>query len=171
MAEHLQSYVDVDTPALLLDLDQAERNIERYQRLAGESGIALRPHAKAHKTVEVGRRQIAAGAVGVCCAKLAEAEALAELGNILVTTPLIGALKIRRLIELARRTQVVLVVDDAANIAELSAAASGARLAFDVVVDVDVGQARTGVPPGPKAAELATLIKRSAGLRFRGVQG
>lgn len=170
MAKPLESYADVDTPALLLDLNQVERNIERYQRLAREAGIALRPHAKAHKTVEVGRRQIAAGAAGVCCAKLAEAESLAELGNILITTPVIGPLKLRRLVDLVRRSQVAVVADDAANIADLSAAAAQAGVGFDLLVDVDVGQARTGVPPGPKAAELAALIRRSPGLRFRGVQ-
>jgi D-serine deaminase-like pyridoxal phosphate-dependent protein len=171
MTQDVERYAGVDTPALLLDLDQLERNIERYQRLAREAGIALRPHAKAHKTIEVGRRQIAAGAAGVCCAKLAEAEALAQLGNILITTPVIGTLKVRRLVDLARKAKITVVVDDAANIAELGSAASQAGIDLDVLVDVDVGQARTGVPPGPKAAELAALIRRSPRLRFRGVQG
>jgi D-serine deaminase-like pyridoxal phosphate-dependent protein len=170
MAQPPERYAGVDTPALLLDLDQVERNIERYQVLAREAGVVLRPHAKAHKCIEVGQRQITAGAVGVCCAKLAEAEALAPLGNILVTTPVVDAQKIGRLVELARKAKVSVVVDDAANVAELAAACVQAQVDLGVLVDVDVGQARTGVQSGASAAELAAHVKRS-GLRLAGMQG
>ena len=97
---------EIDTPALLLDISQVERNIERYQRLASEAGARLRPHAKAHKCREVAALQVARGAVGLCCAKLGEAEALAapQLQDFLITTPVIGALKIGRLVALARRS-------------------------------------------------------------------
>ena len=163
-------FAEVDTPALLLDLDQVERNVDRYQRAASAAGLQLRPHAKAHKTVELGRLQVERGAVGLCCAKLAEAEALAAQGmeaSFLITTPVIGAGKIRRLVELARRSRVMVVVDDEANIAELARAG----VTLDVLVDVDVGQGRTGVVPGTAAAKLATLVSKQKSLRFRGLQG
>lgn len=164
-------FADVDTPALLLDLAQVERNIDRYQRLAQDAGLALRPHAKAHKCAHIGRLQIERGAVGLCCAKLGEAEALATLPDLLITTPVIGPVKIRRLMALARRVKLAVVVDDAGNISELAEAVRQAGVALDLLVDVDVGQGRTGVPPGARAGELAALIVRSPGLRFRGLQG
>ncbi|MGQ0652464.1 MAG: alanine racemase, partial [Betaproteobacteria bacterium] len=108
-------FPEVDTPALFLDLDQVERNVDRYQRAASAAGLKLRPHAKAHKTVQLGRLQIERGAIGLCCAKLAEAEALAAQGleaSFLITTPVIGAGKIRRLVDLTRRARVMVVVDD-----------------------------------------------------------
>jgi 3-hydroxy-D-aspartate aldolase len=166
-------FPDVDTPALLLDRDQVERNVERYQSAADAAGIELRPHAKAHKCPQLARLQMNRGAVGLCCAKLAEAEALAAhgLATFLVTTPIGGALKIRRLINLARTCKVTVVADGEQNVAELSAAATQAALTFDVLVDVDVGQGRTGVTPGAAAGALAALIKASKNLRFRGLQG
>lgn len=164
---------EIDTPALLLDISQVERNIERYQRLANEAGVRLRPHAKAHKCREVGALQIARGATGLCCAKLGEAEALAapELKDFLITTPVIGTLKIGRLVALARRAKLAVVVDDAKNVAALSEGARQAGVVLEVLVDIDVGQGRTGVPPGPRAAELGAQIARSPGLRFGGLQG
>ena len=162
------SFAEVDTPALLLDLDRVERNLERYQRAADAAGLKLRPHAKAHKTAQLGRLQLERGALGLCCAKLAEAEALAAQGldTFLVTTPVIGTGKIRRLIELARRARVMVVVDGEENVAELGRAG----VALDVLVDVDVGQGRTGVVPGKAAASLACAISRQKNLRFRGLQ-
>src|SRR5262245_23400930 len=99
---------EIDTPALLLDISQVERNIEHYQRLANEAGARLRPHAKAHKCREVAALQMARGAIGLCCAKLGEAEALAapQLQDFLITTPVIGTLKIGRLVALARRAKL-----------------------------------------------------------------
>jgi 3-hydroxy-D-aspartate aldolase len=166
-------FAAVDTPALLLDLDQVERNIRRYQRAADGAGLRLRPHAKAHKCPEVGKLQLEAGAAGLCCAKLAEAEALAEhgLADFLVTTPVVGAVKFARLIELARKAKVIVVADSEENIAELGKACAQAGLALDVLVDVDVGQGRTGVAPGEGAAVLARRIKENPSLRLRGLQG
>ncbi len=167
------AFAEVDTPALLLDLDQAERNIDRYQRAAKAAGIALRPHAKAHKCSAIGRIQVERGAVGLCCAKLGEAEAMAEGGvrDLLVTTPVVGPLKIRRLVDLARVARVAVVADDESNIAELSKAASALGAQLDVLIEVDVGQGRAGVLPGPRAAELARAVAASPALRFRGLQG
>lgn len=162
-------FPEIDTPALLLDLDRIERNLERYQRAADAAGLKLRPHAKAHKTAQLGRLQLERGAIGLCCAKLAEAEALAAQGleSFLITTPVVGAGKIRRLADLARRARVMVVVDGEENVAELARAG----VPLDVLVDVDVGQGRTGVVPGAAAAKLATLVSRQPGLRFRGLQG
>jgi len=163
------SFPEVDTPALLLDLDQVERNVDRYQRAASAAGLQLRPHAKAHKTVQLGRLQIERGAIGVCCAKLAEAEALAAQGleaSFLITTPVVDAGKIRRLVELAKRARIMLVVDGEENVAELGR--TGVTL--DVLVEVDVGQGRTGVVPGA-AARLAAMVSKQKSLRFRGLQG
>ena len=173
MNARLDRFTDIDTPALLLDLDQVEHNIDRYQRGAASAGLKLRPHAKAHKCSAVGRIQIERGAVGLCCAKLGEAEAMAAGGvrDLLVTTPVIGVLKIRRLVELAKSARMAVVVDDESNIAALSEAAGAADVQIDVLVEVDVGQARAGVAPGPRAGELASLVARSRRLRFRGLQG
>src|SRR5215210_5316908 len=95
-------FSEVDTPALLLDLDRVDRNLERYQQAATAAGLQLRPHAKAHKTAQLGKLQVERGAVGLCCAKLAEAEALAAQGlqTFLITTPVVGVGKIRRLVAL-----------------------------------------------------------------------
>lgn len=166
-------FSEIDTPALLLDLDRVERNLDRYQRAAEAAGLKLRPHAKAHKTAQLGRLQLARGALGLCCAKLAEAEALAAPGleTFLITTPVIGPRKIRRLIDLCRRAKVIVVADGDENVAALAEATKQASVTLDVLVDVDVGQGRTGVVPGAAAAKLATLIAKQPGLRFRGLQG
>jgi D-serine deaminase-like pyridoxal phosphate-dependent protein len=166
------AFLEVDTPALLLDLDQVERNIARYQAAASAAGIRLRPHAKAHKCPEVGRLQVAAGAAGLCCAKLGEAEVMHQAGlrDLLITTPVIGASKIRRLMALARTGHVAVVADDEAAVAALADAARSAAVKLDVLVEIDVGQARAGVPPGPAAAQLAHVIAKSPGLRFAGIQ-
>lgn len=167
------AFEEIDTPALLLDVTQVEQNIDRYQRLATSAKVSLRPHSKAHKCAQVGRLQTQRGAVGLCCAKLGEAEAMVVEGldELLVTTPVVGAIKIRRLVGLAHKAKLTIVVDDAANIAELASAVKASGVTLDVLIDVDVGQGRTGVPPGSKAAELAALIVRSQGLRFLGLQG
>lgn len=167
------SFDGVDTPALLLDLDQVERNLERYRAMAAAAGRALRPHAKAHKCTAVGRLQMARGAVGLCCAKLAEAEAMAAGGltDLLITTPVIGAAKIERLVRLARGAKVAVVADDAGNIAALAEAARQSGIALDVLVDVDVGQGRTGAQSAEQAAALAAKVAGSPHLGFRGLQG
>ncbi len=164
---------EVDTPALLLDIEQTENNIAMLQAQATRAGVKLRPHAKAHKSTDIGRLQIAAGAAGLCCAKLAEAETMVAAGidNLLITTPVVDARKIARLIGLARAAAVSVVVDDERNIHALADAAREAGTVQRVLVEVDVGQQRCGVAPGPRAAELATLVGRFASLGFDGLQG
>jgi len=164
---------ELDTPALVVDLDRLERNIERMKALIAGTGAALRPHVKTHKSPHVARLQIAAGARGVCCAKLAEAQAMADGGikDLFVTTPVAGEAKLRRAVELARRARLSVVADDEAAIRALSQAAQAGGVGMAVVVEVNVGQDRCGVPPGPQAARLAQLVEKSPGLRFAGLQG
>lgn len=163
---------DLDTPVLLVDADAFERNVARMAKLCADAGVACRPHAKAHKSPQVARIQMDAGAVGMCCAKLGEAEVMAAAGieDLHITTPVVGVSKIVRLIEAARQSRVSVVADDADNISDLAAGAQTAGLRLDVLVEVDVGQGRCGVPPGPRAAELARLIDGHPWLRFRGLQ-
>lgn len=164
---------ELDTPALLVDRDALERNIARMQKLADDAGIECRPHAKAHKTPVIARMQMAAGAVGVCCAKLGEAEVLAAEGidDILITTPVVGRSKLMRLVQMATAARVAVVADDAGNVAELARAAHTGGVRLDVVIEVDVGQHRCGVAPGAAAVALARAIRDEPWLNFRGLQG
>jgi D-serine deaminase-like pyridoxal phosphate-dependent protein len=164
---------DIDTPALLLDLDILDGNIARMAALAADTGIALRPHVKTHKSPLIAHRQLAAGAAGVCCAKVSEAEVMVAGGilDVLVTTPVVAPEKIRRLISLARQATVGVVADDLRNVRNLSEAARAEKTTLDLLVEIDVGQHRCGVAPGPAAADLADEIARLPGLRLRGFQG
>ena len=163
---------DIETPALLLDLDVVERNLERMASRAQQLGVQLRPHAKTHKCPEVGKRQIALGAVGKCCQKVSEAEALVEGGvaDVLVSNEIVGAPKLARLAALAKRAKVGVCVDDAGNVRDLQAAAQRAGATIDVYVEIDVGMRRCGVAPGKPALELARAVGASANLRFAGLQ-
>ncbi len=164
---------NIDTPALLIDAAALERNIARMKALAEAAGIDYRPHAKSHKSPLIAAMQIAAGAVGVCCAKLGEAEVMATGGvpDILITSPVIGVAKIARLMQAAARAHISVVADDSGNVAALAAGAENAGLRLDVVVEVDVGQGRCGVPPGAPAVALADAIAARDGLHFKGLQG
>jgi 3-hydroxy-D-aspartate aldolase len=164
---------DIDTPALLLDLDRVERNLDTMAALFADQRVKLRPHAKTHKTATIARMQLERGAVGVCCAKLAEAEVLADGGitGVLITTEIVGAAKVRRLIALAARAQPIVVVDDALAAERISAAAQTASVQIDVLVDIDVGQHRTGTAPGAPAVALGKAVAALPGLRLRGLQG
>lgn len=160
---------DLATPALVVDLDALERNIAAMAAFARQAGLSLRPHAKTHKSVEIARRQIAAGAVGLCCAKLGEAEALADGGieNILITSPVVGAMGVERLSALAARSPgLMAAVDHPDAVAAL--AASGAALTL--LVDIDPGIHRTGVADSQAAVALARCIDEAPNLTFAGVQ-
>jgi 3-hydroxy-D-aspartate aldolase len=163
----------VDTPALLIDLDILERNIAAMAALAANTGIRLRPHVKTHKSPLIAHRQIAAGAEGVCCAKVSEAEVMVAGGvrDVMVTTPVVTPEKIRRLTALAGQATVHVVADDLQNLRRLSEAAVEAEATLHLVVEIDVGQHRCGLAPGPAAADLADEIARLPGLTFRGLQG
>lgn len=160
------------TPCLVVDLDALERNVARMQALADGFGVRLRPHAKTHRSADVARLQIAAGAVGVCCQTLSEAEALARAGvpDLLVTNQVRGALRAARLARLARTAKLGVCVDDAGNVAELSAAATAEGTTLDVLVEIDVGMGRCGTDPGAPAVALARAVAEAPGLRFAGLQ-
>ena len=164
---------ELQTPALVVDLDLLQRNITQMAEHAAANNIMLRPHAKTHKSVAIARRQLAAGASGVCVAKLGEAEALADGGvdRILVTSPVVTAAGLARAVALdARLAELVLVCDDAEVAERLSRAAAAAGRRVAVLVDVDPGMGRTGVEPGADAVALAEQVAGSAGLVFAGLQ-
>jgi D-serine deaminase-like pyridoxal phosphate-dependent protein len=164
---------DLDTPVLLIDADALERNLRRMQTIAADAGISYRPHSKSHKSPILAQMQLDAGAQGICCAKLGEAEVMAAAGipDILITTPVVGRSKLQRLANVAQQSRISVVADDADNISDLAATAQTAGIPLDVLIEVDVGQGRCGVPPGPEAARLARLIGDTRWLRFKGLQG
>lgn len=165
-------YAEVDTPALVLDKTKLQRNIRRMADFAAGGPAKLRPHAKTHKCVEIAKLQLDAGAIGITCAKLGEAEALAAGGipDILIANQIVGPLKIARLVNLARRCSVTVAVDDADNVAQLSSAAVAAGVTLRVFVEVNVGMDRCGVEPGAPALALARQVDAAPGLVFAGLQ-
>lgn len=165
-------FSEIDTPALVIDLDAMERNMALMAERVKALGVRIRPHAKTHKSAIIAAKQVALGAVGVCCQKVAEAEALAAGGvrDILVTNEVVGARKLRRLAALARQIRICVCVDEFAQIALLADAARQAGSRIEVLVEVDVGGRRCGVAPGPEAARFATEIARHDHLRFGGLQ-
>lgn len=156
---------EIATPALLLDLDLFQQNLTRMAARVRESGKALRPHAKAHKCVEIARRQIEAGACGVSVATVAEAELMkaAGIGGLLLTSPLADPLKLARAASIG-----VIAVADSVQLVEWWNDA--AKVQLDVVVDLDVGDHRTGARSTEQAVEIAEAIDRAEHLRFRGIQ-
>jgi len=170
----------LDTPVLLVDAALLERNIEAMRALVlaapgrnSHAAVAYRPHTKSHKSPLIAKMQIAAGARGVCCAKLGEAEVMVAGGvpDIHITTAVVGRSKAERLMRLAAAARVSVVVDDTENVAALAAAATAAGITLDVLVEVDVGQARCGVQGVEQALAVTDAIGRSRALRFRGLQG
>jgi D-serine deaminase-like pyridoxal phosphate-dependent protein len=166
-------FSQIDTPSLLLDFDALQANIHKLATYFQGKHCRLRPHFKSHKCTRIAQSQMAAGAVGITCAKLGEAEVLADAGisNILIANQIIGPLKIKRLIELCRRALPMVAVDAAENVTMLSAHAHAAGVTLGVLVEVDVGMKRCGVPPGEAALTLAKIIQASPGLKFIGLQG
>jgi 3-hydroxy-D-aspartate aldolase len=163
----------LNTPALVTDRDALQRNVEKMAAFAKQNGVALRPHAKTHKSVEIARLQMAAGAVGVCCAKIGEAEALAAggIGAILITSPVVTPQAIARLVTLHERIgDLRVVADNPDNVAALAAAAKEASRPLAVLVDIDPGIRRTGVSSPEAAVALARQIAQSGSLTFAGVQ-
>ena len=163
----------LNTPVLVVELDALDRNIAAMAAIAAAHDVKLRPHAKTHKSVDIGRRQLEAGAIGLCCAKLGEAEALAEggLDGLHVTSPVVTPPAIARLVALnARLSDLMVVADHPANVAALGRAAAEAGKPLGVIVDVDPGIRRTGVASPEAAAALRRAIDAEPGLSFRGVQ-
>ena len=164
---------ELDTPALVLDLDVMERNVARMASTFRAAGVGWRPHTKAIKVPALAHKLLAAGALGVTCAKLGEAEVMAAGGirDILIANQVVGATKIARLVRLLPSADVIVAVDSVANVGELARAAAAAGASLRVVVEVDLGMRRAGVGPGEPALELARVVAASDGLRFAGVFG
>jgi D-serine deaminase-like pyridoxal phosphate-dependent protein len=163
--------VELDTPILLLDLDAFEANVQRMARFFADKPTKLRPHSKTHKCPQIARRQLQAGAIGITCAKVSEAEVMARAGihGVLIANQVVGAVKIDRLTDLARESDLMVVVDDAANVRALSDACRAKRVELRVLVEVEVGMNRCGIAPGAPAVELARQIAHSPGLHFAGL--
>jgi D-serine deaminase-like pyridoxal phosphate-dependent protein len=161
----------IDTPALVVDLDAFERNLDLMAGAVRGAGVALRPHAKSHKCPPIALAQLERDAVGICCQKVGEAEAFVAAGvrDVLVTNEIVGAAKQARLAALARIATIGVLADDARNVAALGAAATAAGVTLDVLVEVDVGAQRCGVAPGAPAVALAQAIAATPGLRLRGL--
>jgi D-serine deaminase-like pyridoxal phosphate-dependent protein len=162
---------ELDTPALLLDLDVLEANIAHVAQSCRDHGVNWRPHFKGHKTLEIAKRQLAAGAIGITCAKLGEAEILAAAGirDILIANQIVGDAKIARLVRVLDNADVIVSVDSRENVAALAAAAHGKRLR--VVMEVNTGMNRAGVEPGEPALALAAEIAKHPSLHLAGVMG
>jgi D-serine deaminase-like pyridoxal phosphate-dependent protein len=161
----------IDTPALVVDLDPLERNLDLMANAARGSGVALRPHAKSHKCPDIALLQEERGAVGICCQKVGEAEAFVAAGirDVLVTNEIVGEKKQQRLARLARDATIGVLAEDAASVLHLGAAVRAAGSGIDVLVEIDVGAQRCGVLPGAPALAIAQTIARTPGLAFRGI--
>lgn len=160
----------LDTPAVLVDLDIAEANIARMAAYARDSGVALRPHVKTHKSPEMARRQIAAGAVGVCVAKVSEAEVMVAAGieNLTIAYPILGAAKLARLAPLLGRAQITLVTDSPEVLAGYEALASSLATQIDVLVEIDTGMHRIGVNP-VRVIDQVRMVRSQSHLTFAGI--
>jgi D-serine deaminase-like pyridoxal phosphate-dependent protein len=167
------SRTEVPSPALLLDLRALEHNITAMASWTAANGVAIRPHAKVHKSPEIARRQLAAGAIGLTVATVYEAEAMLETspGEVLIANEVVGTDHLRRLTDVARATALVVAVDDGDNACQLSACAQAGAVEIGVLVDVDVGMGRCGVRSTADAVRLANEVGSLPGLRLRGVMG
>jgi 3-hydroxy-D-aspartate aldolase len=165
---------DLNTPVLVIELDALTRNIAGMAQFAKAKGLQLRPHAKTHKSPDIAKRQIEAGAVGACCAKIGEAEVLADNGvtsGLHITSPVVSAPAIARLIALNARTEgLMCVVDNPANVQALGAAAKDAAKPLQVIIDIDPGIRRTGVASAEAAVAVLAAIRAEPGLTYVGVQ-
>src|SRR5262245_44500809 len=162
---------DLDTPALCVDLDKLEQNIASMRTRLAEMKVASRPHAKTHKSPAIAKLQLAAGAIGICAAKVSEAEVFSRngIGPILMTTSNVTTNKIRRAMQLRKtNSQFIQAVDYPQNARDLNDAAKAAGIVADVVIDVAIGT-RSGVPAGDQAVELAQLVDKLPNLKLRGI--
>ncbi len=171
-AEIGMSLDEVDTPALIVDLDAFERNLHRLADRVSKTGVRLRPHAKTHKCPTIGLKQMELGAVGVCCQKVSEAEAMVYGGvkDVLVTNEIVGKQKLRRLMALAHSARIATCADDPLQVQALNEAAGEAGVTLAVHVEVNMGGNRCGVEPGEPALDIARRIADAAHLKFAGLQ-
>jgi len=172
-AEIGMDLAEVQTPALIVDLDVFERNVATLKDRLRAAGVRLRAHAKTHKSVDIARYQLEhGGACGICCQKVSEAEVMVAggIGDVLVSNQVVDAGKIERLARLAGRARILVCVDDAGNVDALAAAAVRHGVQFECLVEIDCGAGRCGVIPGDAAVELARRIDNAPGLEFAGLQ-
>ena len=169
----LPALIAITTPALVVDQIALDANIARMAEVARRQGVKLRPHAKTHKSAFIAGKQLAAGAVGIACATILEAEALAAAGvtGLLITSPIVGADKIARLVRLNRARPLAVVVDHPSQVEALAAALAFGEPPLEILVDVDIGQGRTGVANGQDGVALARMVADQPQLAFRGLQG
>lgn len=163
----------LDTPALVIDLDQLDQNLERMQSHINDSGMMLRAHTKMHKCPELARRQVENGAVGVCAAKVSEAEVMCDAGieDVLVTSPLATREKVKRFVRLCEKNPgLKIVVDHADSAALLAREAQTSGITVNVFIDIDPGMGRTGIEAGDKAVQLCHDIDELGSLTFAGLQ-
>lgn len=162
---------EIDTPALVVDLNILDRNLERVAGYAAGHGLRLRPHTKTHKSKLLARRQLQLGAAGLTVAKVSEAEVMigAEPPDLLIAYPVVGRPKLDRLAEIARRTRVTVALDSAVAAGSLSEAAQAAQVEIGVLAEMDAGLNRVGVTPGAPLVELAQAISRMPSLVFEGI--
>lgn len=171
--------LEYDTPALMLDIEAAERNIQKMAEYVRGKKVHLRPHVKVHKSPFLAQRQIAAGAQGITCAKISEAEVMANAGidDILVANQIVGETKLRRLVSLAKRCNIAVLVDNLENAKEISRLASEQDQPIGVLVEVNLGIGqegildRCGVPPGKPAVQLANDVASLKSVKFKGLMG
>ncbi len=164
---------EVDTPALMVDLDLLEGNIDRASSFFRELGVSWRPHTKGQKVPAIAHMEIDAGAIGITCAKLGEAEVMVASGirSVLIANQVVGAYKARRLANLCRQAEVIAAVDSLENARQLDEAGRVKGLQVPVVVEVDIGMGRCGIQPGEPTAELSRQIHRREGLKYLGLMG
>ncbi len=161
---------EIDTPAVLIDVDRAEANMQRFQTYADGHRLAVRPHIKTHKLPRFAKRQVELGAVGITCQKLGEAEVMADAGitDIFLPYNIIGKAKLDRLVSLNARIKIAVTADSEVTIYGLAEAFNNTAKPLDVLVECDTGMGRCGVQTSDEAVELAKLIDASNGLRFAG---
>ncbi|MDE0316792.1 MAG: DSD1 family PLP-dependent enzyme [Candidatus Poribacteria bacterium] len=164
---------ELDTPALLIDLDKMEANIQKMADYFNNVSAELRPHLKTHKTPIIAHKQIEAGAIGITCAKLGEAEAVIHAGirDVLIANQIVSPHKIARLINLAKHSEIMVAVDNAHNVQDISEAAKAKGVTIRVLVEVNIGMDRCGVEPGQPTLVLARQICQSPNLKFEGLMG
>jgi D-serine deaminase-like pyridoxal phosphate-dependent protein len=164
---------EIDTPALLVDLSVMERNVERMARTFREAGVGWRPHTKGLKVPAIAHKLLQAGAFGVTCAKVGEAEVMARAGirDILIANQVVGQPKIARLLDLLQTADPIVAVDSVANVDQLDRAARERGVRLRVVVEVNTGMDRAGVEPGGPAVELSAYVASRSGLRYAGLMG
>lgn len=163
--------MELDTPALLVDLDRMERNMRTGQNFADSIGAKLRPHIKTHRTPAIALKQLENGAKGITVAKLGEAEVMADagIGDIFIANEIVGDIKLKRLRNLAKKIRVAVGVDNPVHVEMLSRIFSHEEKPVDVMIDVDTGDPRTGIKPGKPVLELAKVVRSASGVNLRGI--